>query len=93
MKKIPLLLDKPVTNSNEDQFGHEHYADLLFELITNDKITPPYNVGLLGKWGVGKSSIKEMCQKRLKEEKEKAIEGAKKYSWDKIANEWEVHFK
>lgn len=32
-------------------------------------------------------------EKRLKEENEKAIEGAKKYSWDKIANEWEVHFK
>lgn len=70
MKKIPLLLDKPVKELEQDQFGHEHYADLLFDLITNEQITPPYNIGLLGKWGVGKSSIKEMCKKRLEEEKD-----------------------
>ena len=47
---------------------------------------------------VQKLYIKELVslakdEKGLKEEKEKAIEGAKKYSWDKIASEWETHFK
>ena len=47
---------------------------------------------------VQKIYIKELVslakdEKRMKEEKEKAIEGAKKYSWTNIAKEWEVHFK
>ena len=32
-------------------------------------------------------------EKRLKEEKKKAIEGAKAYAWSNIAKEWEKHFK
>lgn len=32
-------------------------------------------------------------KKRYEEEKKKAIEGAKAYSWDNIAKEWEKHFK
>lgn len=67
LKKIPLLLDKPLNSSEADQFGHEHYADILYDLITNKDLTMPYNIGLLGKWGVGKSSIKEMCKKKLGE--------------------------
>ena len=65
MKKIPLLLDKPLDSAEKDQFGHEHYADILYDLITNKDLKMPYNIGLLGKWGVGKSSIKEICKKRF----------------------------
>ena len=55
LKKIPLLLDKPLNSSDADQFGHEHYAEALFDLITNQNLRMPYNIGLLGQWGVGKS--------------------------------------
>ena len=65
ISNIPLLLDVPITKEQSDEFGHRHYAQLLFELIMNDNYKPPYNIGLLGKWGVGKSSIKEMCRKNL----------------------------
>jgi len=65
VKKIPLLLDKPLDSVEKDQFGHEHYADILYDLITNKNLRMPYNIGLLGKWGVGKSSIKEICRKKL----------------------------
>lgn len=68
MKKIPLLLDKPLDSAEQDQFGHEHYADILYDLITNKDLKMPYNIGLLGKWGVGKSSIKEICRKKLSKE-------------------------
>ena len=66
LKKIPLLLDKPLNSSDADQFGHEHYAEALFDLITNQNLRMPYNIGLLGQWGVGKSSIKELCKNKLK---------------------------
>lgn len=65
LKKIPLLLDKPLNSPDADQFGHEHYAEALFDLITNPDLCMPYNIGLLGQWGVGKSSIKELCKKRI----------------------------
>ena len=68
LKKIPLLLDKPLISEEQDQFGHEHYADVLYDLITNKDLTMPYNIGLLGKWGVGKSSIKEICKNKLEKE-------------------------
>lgn len=67
LKKIPLLLDKPLNSPDADQFGHEHYADILYDLITNNDLKMPYNIGLLGKWGVGKSSIKGICKKKLGE--------------------------
>ena len=66
LKKIPLLLDKPLNSSDADQFGHEHYAEALFDLITNQNLRMPYNIVLLGQWGVCKSSIKELCKNKLK---------------------------
>lgn len=65
LKKIPLLLDKPLNSPDADQFGHEHYAEVLFDLIANKELSMPYNIGLLGQWGVGKSSIKELCRNKL----------------------------
>ena len=49
LKKIPLLLDKPLNSPDADQFGHEHYADILYDLITNNDLKMPYNIALLGK--------------------------------------------
>ena len=69
MDKINFLQDKPINTPDNDKFGHKHYANLLFDLITEDNYQAPYNIGLLGKWGVGKSSIKEMCIKRILDEK------------------------
>lgn len=68
MEVIPLLLDEPISDINNDEFGHRHYAELLYSLIVDNKYRLPYNIGLLGKWGVGKSSIKSMCQEKLLKE-------------------------
>lgn len=65
LENIPLLLDKPLNSVEADQFGHEHYAEVLFDLIANKELNTPYNIGLLGQWGVGKSSIKELCRNKL----------------------------
>lgn len=81
MKTIPLLLDKPLDSAEKDQFGHEHYADILYDLITNRDLKMPYNIGLLGKWGVGKSSIKEICKKRINKSKTKEIETIDFNAW------------
>lgn len=57
--KLPSILDKAIQNEIEDKFGHAHYAQALFSIIETHK--PPFSIGLLGQWGVGKSSIKQIC--------------------------------
>lgn len=68
--KLPSILDKAIQNKSEDNFGHIHYAHVLFSIIENH--IPPFSIGLLGQWGVGKSSIKKLCiEEFLNKEKDK----------------------
>ena len=57
-QEMPAYLDKEVSSAKEDKFGHVHLAAALRGLIEDDRHRPPYSVGLLGKWGTGKSTIK-----------------------------------
>lgn len=63
---FPSILDREIESKNNDLFGHIHYAEILFSLIKNHK--PPFSIGLLGKWGVGKSSIKKLCKNEFLKE-------------------------
>ena len=63
---FPSILDREIESINNDLFGHIHYAQILFSLIKNHK--PPFSIGLLGKWGVGKSSIKKLCKNEFLKE-------------------------
>lgn len=57
---FPSTLDREIENKDNDLFGHIHYAEILYSLIKNNEA--PFSIGLLGKWGVGKSSIKKLCR-------------------------------
>jgi len=63
------LTDHALQNSENDEFGHSDYAELL-EKIVNDQPTP-FNIGIFGKWGVGKSTIVNLLRERLKGEIDK----------------------
>ncbi len=62
--EMPSLLDREIQNEAQDAFGHRHFALGLKSLIESHD--PPYSIGLLGKWGVGKSSVKEIYLADLK---------------------------
>ncbi|WP_240413712.1 KAP family P-loop NTPase fold protein [Paenibacillus periandrae] len=64
--KMPSILDREIQDPENDAFGHRHYAIALQNLVENN--TPPYSIGLLGNWGVGKSTIKEMYLSTLKDD-------------------------
>lgn len=64
-RAMPSILDKELGEQAKDAFGHQHYADMLMNLIES-KHRPPYSIGLLGSWGTGKSSIKELYLSSLK---------------------------
>ncbi|HBF38042.1 MAG TPA: hypothetical protein DDW50_12045 [Firmicutes bacterium] len=70
MKYMPCLLDKEINIEDYDAFGHKHFAKALESLIESNKNLPPYSIGLLGKWGTGKSSIKALYLNSLVNNKE-----------------------
>jgi hypothetical protein len=57
---MPAVLDRHIEKEEDDAFGHRHYAQALRSLIEDEGHQPPFSIGLLGGWGTGKSSIKEM---------------------------------
>jgi hypothetical protein len=77
-ERMPSLLDREVRDASEDRFGHRHYAEALKSLIENEEHDPPYSIGLLGKWGTGKSTIKGMYLDNLKDDAETDSEGKKR---------------
>ena len=64
-KLMPSLLDREIDTDHDDSFGHRHFAKALKSLIESSDNLPPFSIGLLGKWGSGKSSIKAMYLKSL----------------------------
>ena len=70
-KFMPSLLDREISSAEDDAFGHRHFAKALESLIESHENEPPFSVGLLGKWGTGKSSIKEMYLRSLYDDRTK----------------------
>ena len=68
---MPSLLDREITSAGEDAFGHRHFAQALEGLVESDVNQPPFSIGLLGKWGSGKSSIKSIYLESLHDSQER----------------------
>jgi KAP family P-loop domain len=66
-KLAPLIADRELESNEHDAFGHKHFSELLERIVIDPATTPPYSIGLLGGWGVGKSSIKALTENLLKE--------------------------
>lgn len=62
---MPAVLDRQIGNEHDDAFGHRHFAQALRSLVESDHHQPPFSIGLLGGWGTGKSSIKELYTQGL----------------------------
>ncbi|MGC0891898.1 KAP family P-loop NTPase fold protein [Pantoea agglomerans] len=75
---MPSALDKHIQGVGDDAFGHRHFAQALKSLIETGKYKPPYSIGLLGDWGTGKSSIKELYLTELKDDQSRDDNGLKR---------------
>jgi predicted KAP-like P-loop ATPase len=65
-KEFHILVDKPLENGDEDRFGHRDIAVSLLKIV---KQAPrPFNIGLYGQWGVGKSTICKIIQEDLEKD-------------------------
>jgi KAP family P-loop domain len=65
---MPSSLDRAISTPERDAFGHRHYAQALRSLIESASHSPPFSIGLLGGWGTGKSTIKELYLRELSED-------------------------
>lgn len=62
-KFIDYKSDKSLTSATQDKFKHSHYVKVLKDILT--KCDTPINIGLYGRWGVGKSSIVHMLREEI----------------------------
>lgn len=67
MSDFNLLPDRPIDADKEEdiKFGHKELAETVFDLI--HKAEPPFTIGLYGRWGVGKTTISGLVEKKAKE--------------------------
>ena len=63
MDKTYFLKDTALENKGEDSFHHHDYVENIKQIIMEHN--PPFNIALIGKWGVGKSSIINLLKKEL----------------------------
>ena len=65
-QEFVVLRDKPLTNGDCDSFGHGEIANSIIEVIR--KAPRPFNIGVYGQWGVGKSTICKIIEDKLSKE-------------------------
>lgn len=75
---MPSLLDREISSEDDDAFGHRHFARALQGLIESPSNQPPFSIGLLGKWGTGKSSVKAVYMSALADDRSKAPDGTRR---------------
>lgn len=69
LPSMPSILDRELRERDRDAFGHQSYADALRDLVESPLNIPPFSIGLLGPWGTGKSTIKELYKRDLESDK------------------------
>lgn len=71
IERIKYFPDQPITADKERDvlFGHLDIADNLRKIIINCPV--PFTIGLFGKWGSGKTTILNMLEKKLQDNKKK----------------------
>tara|TARA_R110002049_G_scaffold168316_1_gene334888 strand:+ start:1617 stop:5702 length:4086 start_codon:yes stop_codon:yes gene_type:complete len=72
---MPACLDRQISLADRDAFGHRHFAQALRSLIESEAHSPPFSIGLLGGWGTGKSSIKDLYVGALQDDSRKDANG------------------
>jgi len=65
MEKKLFVSDEPIEELTKDAFGHKVFVETLYRCVRDCDCR--INIGLFGKWGVGKTSIVRLLAKKLQE--------------------------
>ena len=68
---IKYINDKEINLYKEDLLGTKPYVDILVEIVKHS--STPFTIGLLGGWGVGKSSIIKTIKDKFNNDKNSAF--------------------
>lgn len=60
-----------LTTKDQDKFKHIDIADNIINIVENEK--PPFNIAVVGKWGMGKSSLIKHVTNHFERNKEKYV--------------------
>lgn len=61
--KSKIISDSSIKEQKEDRFGHFTFVNWLFSRL--ESANEPLNIGLFGKWGVGKTGILQMFESEI----------------------------
>ena len=64
MNEKYFIKDTALENTDNDFFGHMDFAQNIINILNTQE--PPFNVAVLGKWGLGKSSLINFVESHLK---------------------------
>lgn len=64
--KSLFLSDEPIQQDSDDEFSHIEYVETLQQIVTD--VEPPWNIGIFGEWGAGKTSIIRMLYRKLEQD-------------------------
>lgn len=68
-----LLIDAPISNSEQDILARTSFANELAKVIANQQTTESIVLALRGDWGSGKSSIKNLVVENIREKFENKV--------------------
>lgn len=61
---LEFVPDSDIQDHSEDWFGHWDLAQVALRILVS--VTPPFNVGIFGSWGTGKTSLINLLRSELK---------------------------
>ncbi len=71
MKYKYFIKDEALKTSDDDYFGHTDIAENIRKMI--DNTDAPFNIAIIGKWGMGKSSLINIVMKQLRDNSDKYL--------------------
>ena len=81
MSKKYFLRDEELHSVDEDFFRHRDVADNISRILDNNN--PPYNIAVIGKWGLGKSSLINLVKERLKNDEKNIVVDINAWKYEK----------
>lgn len=69
MEKKYFLKDSELKSVDDDFFRHQDVTNNILRILRNNE--PPYNIAIIGKWGLGKSSLINMVLNAIEKEPDK----------------------
>ncbi len=71
MNKKYFVKDEALNSVDNDELGHADLANIVRKMI--DNTSTPFNIAIIGKWGMGKSSLINIVKKSLEQNKKEYI--------------------